>query len=556
MNAALRLTANGLWLASALPAAWRFARATRAVEATQTRVLMEIVRANAATVFGRRHDFSAIATPAAFQQRVPLAGYADYVPDIDRIAAGVPNVLTAAPVKLLEPTSGSSAAAKLIPYTAPLQREFQAAIAAWVVGTLGRRPSLWRGTAYWSVSPLVDRAARTAGGIPIGFEEDSAYLGDAQQRLVDAVMAVPGAVKHIEDMASFRYVTLLFLLRSPALTLISVWNPTFLTLLVAPLADWLPHLVADIAAGTLTPPQPLPPDVHAALHARLRPDPGRAAAVRRAHIMATNAADLHARLWPRLGLISCWADGNAAPYAAQVAALFPQAVLQPKGLIATEGFISLPLPGRDGAVPALTSHFLEFQPVDAPDVTPRLLHQLDGGARYNVVITTGGGLYRYRLGDTVAVVGKEGDLPLLRFVGRADAVVDWFGEKLHEDEVRRALDNALEQTGVAPAFSLLACAPQLTPPRYLLYLESSADDARLRAVAAAVDDALCANFHYAYCRRLGQLGPVAAYRVAGDGRRVYVDACVARGRRAGDVKPALLSPHGDWLTHFTGALLD
>ena len=84
----------------------------------------------------------------------------------------------------------------------------------------------------------------------------------------------------------------------------------------------------------------------------------------------------------------------------------------------------------------------------------------------------------------------------------------------------------------------------------------SLDDDRLRAVAAAVDDALCANFHYAYCRRLGQLGPVAAYRVAGDGRRIYVDACVARGRRAGDVKPALLSPHGDWLTHFTGALLD
>ncbi|MCB0055873.1 MAG: GH3 auxin-responsive promoter family protein, partial [Caldilineaceae bacterium] len=174
MNTALRLAANGLWLASALPAAWRFTRARRAVGATQARVLMDIVRANADTEFGRRHTFAAIDTPAAFQQRVPLATYADFVPAIDRIAAGVPNVLTAAPVKLLEPTSGSSAAAKLIPYTAPLQGEFQAAIAAWVVGTLGRRPALWRGAAYWSVSPLVDRTRRSAGGIPIGFEEDSA----------------------------------------------------------------------------------------------------------------------------------------------------------------------------------------------------------------------------------------------------------------------------------------------------------------------------------------------------------------------------------------------
>ena len=78
----------------------------------------------------------------------------------------------------------------------------------------------------------------------------------------------------------------------------------------------------------------------------------------------------------------------------------------------------------------------------------------------------------------------------------------------------------------------------------------------MRAVAAAVDDALCANFHYAYCRRLGQLGPVAAYRVAGDGRRIYVDACVARGRRAGDIKPAVLSPEGDWPAHFAGEILD
>lgn len=553
---ALPLTANALWLASCLPAARRFAAATRAVEATQASVLMATVRANATTEFGRRHGFDAVDSPAAFQARVPLSTYDDYAEDMARIADGVPNVLTAAPVKLLEPTSGSAAAAKLIPYTAPLQQEFQRAIAPWVAATLGRRPALLRGTAYWSVSPLVQRAAHTAGGIPIGFDEDSAYLGGRGQRLVDAVMAVPPLVKQIRDMESFRYVTLLFLVRSAPLTLVSVWNPTFLTLLVEPLTGWLPRIIDDIAAGTLTPPNPLPPDVDAAFRTYLRPDPARAQAVRRALDAAVDAPDLHTRLWPRLGLLSCWADANAAPFAAQLAALFPQAALQPKGLIATEGFVSLPLPGRDGAAPALCSHFLEFLPVDAPADPPRLAHTLDHGARYAVVITTGGGLYRYRLGDVVEVVGKAGTLPFLRFVGRADAVVDWFGEKLHEAEARRSLATAWERTGGVAAFSLLACAPELTPPRYVLYVESAASDDTLRAAAAVVEDALCANFHYAYCRKLGQLGAVTVFRIAGNGARAYVDGCVARGQRAGDVKPALLSRHGDWAAHFAGAWLD
>ncbi|MCB9160160.1 MAG: GH3 auxin-responsive promoter family protein [Caldilineaceae bacterium] len=127
MNTALRLAANGLWLASALPAAWRFTRARRAVGATQARVLMDIVRANADTEFGRRHTFAAIDTPAAFQQRVPLAVYADFVPAIDRIATGV--TYSRPLVKLLEPTSGSAPPNSSLHGAAPA-RKFQTAIAA------------------------------------------------------------------------------------------------------------------------------------------------------------------------------------------------------------------------------------------------------------------------------------------------------------------------------------------------------------------------------------------------------------------------------------------
>ena len=92
----------------------------------------------------------------------------------------------------------------------------------------------------------------TSGGIPIGFELDSAYLGLFGKLLVDSVMAVPNAVKNISNVNSFRYVTLLCLLRQPNLRLISIWNPTYLNLLLAPLAEWWESLLSDIERGTVS----------------------------------------------------------------------------------------------------------------------------------------------------------------------------------------------------------------------------------------------------------------------------------------------------------------
>ena len=64
-------------------------------------------------------------------------------------------------------------------------------------------------------------------------------------------------------------------------------------------------------------------------------------------------------------MISCWADGNSGPAARTLAALFPQAQVRAKGLIATEGFVSFPWERCDGAVLAVRSHFLEFLPADS-----------------------------------------------------------------------------------------------------------------------------------------------------------------------------------------------
>ncbi|MCC6457031.1 MAG: GH3 auxin-responsive promoter family protein [Caldilineaceae bacterium] len=538
--------ANGLWLASGTVDRGRFRWTLSHPAAAQASRLRQILTANQQSEFGRKHGFAQISSVREFQARVPLADYEDFAPAIARMAAGESGVLTTAPVKLFEPSSGSTAAAKLIPYTAALQREFQAGLAAWIGNLYGQMPRLIGGPAYWSLTPLTRGRQSTPGGIPIGFEEDSAYLGPLG-RLVEAALAVPNQVKQVGAMDAFRYTTLRHLLATPDLRLISVWNPTFLTLLLDALVQWWEPLLEDVAAGKLTLDEEIDPGLHAQLSRGLRPDPARARQLRL--LDPTDLATL-AQVWPRLGLVSCWADGPAARFATELMARLPSVLMQPKGLLATEAMVSLPWLGapRDapGALLALTSHFLEF--VDEGGAV-YLTHELQEGSLYSVVVTTGGGLYRYQLHDQVEVVGRVMATPRVRFVGKTDRVADWFGEKLNEQFVARCLEELWTHRGMTPRFALVAPADLADGFAYTLYVEADQwPDAD--SLAAALDKLLCRNFHYDYCRRLGQLAP-ARVRAVREGAATYLAICQARGMKLGNIKPALLDRGTEWEGAFT-----
>lgn len=548
----LPFVANMLWFLACLPEAWAFQRATRDVATAQRGVLLDLLRRNAATTFGRAHGFAAIRSIDDYQARVPLSSYDDYAPWIERIGAGEQGVLTAEPVLLLEPSSGSTAASKLIPSTASLNREFQRAIAPWIVDLFRHDPRLPVGSAYWSISPVARRKQRTPGGVRIGFEDDSEYLGGFQRRLSRAVMAVPPEVRLIDDMETFQYVTLLFLLRNQHLALISVWNPTFLSILLGRLADWWPRLVANIAEGQLTPPASLPPDLQQRLVALNRAAPQRAAQISAAFLAHDDPAAIFPRLWPGLRLLSCWADAHAARYVPALTRRLPQAQLQGKGLMASEGVVTFPLLGQAGAALAIRSHFFEFLPTGGGAI--RLAHELELGGCYDVVLTTGGGLYRYRLYDEVEVVGHLHGCPLLRFVGKAAHISDWFGEKLNERHVRRALDTLLARYAMNPDFVMLACDEHDGRYAYTLFIEGDGlSNAALRALLQELEHALHENYHYRYCRDLGQLDPLRLFRIRARGMADYMAACRAQGQRVGDIKPTALHHRGGWSRVFQPA---
>ena len=483
-------------------------------------------------------------TAREFQDAVPVCTPDSVLPDIEELKAGVPRVLTREPVVRFEPSGGSSGASKYVPVTRGLLDEFHHALAPMLFDLLHARPAVRQGPSYWSISPIGRKKGRTAGGIPVGSVEDTAYFPRFLQPLLSRVFAVPGSVALLPDVESCRYVTLWHLIACEDLAFISVWNPSFLSLLMDALEWHGERLVEDVARGICRPPSG-EDAVLAGMH--FPPHPERAWVLREAL-----RSGLQARaLWPRLALLSMWTDAQAAHAVGPACRRFQGIEVQGKGLLATEGVISLPLFDAPAPVLAVRSHFFEFLDAEHPEARPRLAHELEPGRTYAVLLSTSGGLLRYRIGDLVRVEGFHHATPCLRFVGRADAVSDLVGEKLAATRVSAVLDSLLPALfdGQRPPFAMLAPEWE-APPAYRLFLETDAPDARLEEAARALEHALCEGYHYRYARELGQLGPVRAVRVS-EGTRHYEARCVTLGQRAGDVKPTDLHRQAGWTAWFS-----
>lgn len=540
---------NTCWMMACYREARAFARDSSRVSATQAALLQRFLQTSCDTSFGRKHRFASIRDVRDFQDAVPVSTYEDYHGAIDRIAAGEQRVLTVDRVRLLEPTGGSTLGEKLIPYTATLQQNFQRAIRVWIWDLYSQRPGVRRGPAYWSISPLASIGRRTKAGIPIGFEDDTSYLTIGERLLLRRTMLVPPEIVRSPSVAAAQYATLFFMLRARDLSLISIWSPTFLIELLKSLWAEREKLCADIATGSISTAE------HSPVTRRTYPPlPARAEELRRIFGDAESVSQCTQEIWPSLAIVSCWSDGPSHTHANNLRQYLPLAEFQPKGLLATEAFVTVPLLSLSAPALAIRSHFFEFQPVNLigedSDARPLLATDLHVGQRYQVIVTNGGGLYRYQLRDIVEVVGFKGNVPLLRFVGKTDDMTDLVGEKLHAAHVETVLQTAFQELHLSPTFAQLR-AERTLPAHYVLRIVDTtiAGSATIQErLSKIVDSGLSANPGYGYARATRQLNPVAIEVLSQQQADVVISKQIANriasGQRLGNVKPTLLCRHG------------
>lgn len=477
------------------PLAAGFRRALSQPAEAQARLRSALWTQGAQTAYGRAVGLSRGEDP-------PIVDYEALRPWIERQRDEGGAVCVPEAPLFWEKTSGSRGPAKYIPYTRELKRSFSRMFALWAEDLIQRGPKFQTGKLYLSISPDFGAAERTELGAQVGLEDDRDYLEGPLRLALSPFFVAPPGLSRLRDPEVFRRRLALGLLAEPRLEIVSIWNPSFLLVLLDLISAEREALLRELSRRRAR-----------ALEEAFRP-----------------ARPDFARVWPQLKLVSAWGHGHAAPLFSRLAEALPQALHQPKGLLATEAPITLPLVGAAGGVPLVDEVLLELL---RPDGSLAPLAELEQGEDGELIVSQKGGLLRYRLGDRVRVGPRFVATPTLDFLGRAGMISDLVGEKLEERFVADALEEA-EVSGAA----VRALIPVRSPrDHYVLLLDAL--EGSPQTAEARLEAALSRGHHYQRARQLGQLGPVAL-KVHPRAAELLAGAALRRGMKLGDLKPSLL----------------
>ena len=513
----------------------------------QERGLLNYIRKNKDTLFGKEHNFKGIKNIKDFKKYVPVREYKDFLKYIEKIKKGEHNILTSEKVLFLHPTGGTTGT-KLIPYTKSLKREFLKGLSPWFYDVFKNFADIKKGKTYWVVTPAGKKIEKFKDlKIKVGFSEDNEYFG-LKGKLLSFIHSVPFCVSKIEDIELFKYITSLFLVKEKNLTWISLWSPTFLEIIIDGIEKNIEIIKKSIYDGRIY----IPFEKKGKTLDKIRFKKDRKRADEIDEIFKFDREERYKDLWKNLKFISMWMSAESYYPAQRIKKLFPDTFFQPKGLLMTEGIVTIPLFDVKSFIPAYYSHYFEFVLEKSKDILN--LWELEEGEKYSVVITTGGGLYRYDTEDLVEVKGFYKGMPLLEFIGRKGNFSDLVGEKLSEDFAKECIEKALREVKIS--FKFLMIAPEEVDKKYLyiLFIETGEDIQKIIKFSQRLEEYLETNFYYKNAIELGQLEKLKVFKVK-DGIKTYTEECIERGQRMGEIKPLIFRKDRGWIKVFEGEFL-
>ena len=521
----------------------------------QREALARLVGAHGQAGYLRRHGVAG-ADVARFRTSLPVVDYDGLRPFIAPIVEGgwpaVGELTVGERVEMFLKTSGTTGPAKLLPVTASYVAEADAGRRIWVERMLADDDRNGDGIHLAIISPMHE--SRSPGGIPVGSNTGRIFM--SQPSLVRAFAPVPYPVFSLPEFDLRYYLILRFAAGRHDVGTLTTANPSTVLLLCRKLMQEGESIADDIEAGRSCSGDRAARlaaasfgefvergEAEAAMRRWSKPDRKRAGAVRRA--LAEGAEGVLARLWPKLTTVNCWLGGHAPfyirqlePYLAKGAGRLP---LRDPGFSASEGFFGVPM-GAETAEGVLhvRGAFMEFVPEGETPERTLLAHELEVGGRYELIVSTGGGLWRYAMRDVVEVTGHYRATPLVRFLHKAGNILSITGEKVTESHAVAAATRLSERFAIENACAAIALTD---PPRYVVAVEP-ATDAPLDAGAMAEfwDGAMAAvNVEYAEKRASGRLGP-AEVRLTAPGAFVrWREQRVRAGAPDGQVKLPPLS---------------
>jgi hypothetical protein len=448
-----------------------FSRAIRQPRITQEEKLLQIIRLNEGTEFGKKHHFEKVHSIAEYQKYVPPGIYEDFRPYINALKAGARNQLTAEQPFMFAITSGTTAEPKFVPITETHLRDYTHAFQVHnhkMVDDFAR-VALGR----FMIITSNDEEGRVECGLPYGAV--SGVLNKRQSPIIRRHFAVPYELCKIKDVDA-KYYLMLRVAMAQDVRIILCCNPSSLLLLSEQLKEHAQALVADLCDGGVSSRYTPPAALAHAFAPYLKPDRKKAMDLQ-ALLEKQGSLKPH-DLWPELDALCCWKGGPMSFYLQRLPETFGHIQVRDFGYMASEGRGSIPLSNEGaGGVLAITSHFFEF--VDEEDIdssSPKFLtaDQLIEGGRYFIYFTTNAGLYRYNINDLIEVVGMQQKTPIIQFIRKGLGVSSITGEKLTEEQVLVALNQAVRQLNLAEISHFTSEVQLGYPPNYVCFVELNA----------------------------------------------------------------------------------
>lgn len=183
------------------------------------------------------------------------------------------------------------------------------------------------------------------------------------------------------------------------------------------------------------------------------------------------------------------------------------------------------------------------------------IHDVEMGSKYELLITTFSGAYRYAIGDVVEVVGFEGQAPIVRVCYRKSQVINVVDEKMNVRQLENAMRKFQKRAECTAEGFCVDGDYAKQRPRYMLYLELS--DGKLPENAEALlDECLMEScFGYKRDRELAELDRVKIQIISPGGFKAYGRFMAKLGHSKEQDKPLRILVTEEQKAFFGGALM-
>ncbi|XP_072956377.1 probable indole-3-acetic acid-amido synthetase GH3.1 [Typha angustifolia] len=427
----------------------------------QRRVLTEILTQNAPAEYLQRHGLPARTAPDidSFKRLIPLVGYEDLQPDILRIANGDNSpILSGRPISEFLTSSGTSGGERKLMPTIADELDRRSHLYSLLMPVMNRYvPGLDKGKGMYLL--FVKSEWRTPGGLvarPVltSYYKSRHFLA----RPFDSYNAYTSPNESIlcPDSYQSMYTQLLcgLILRNDVLRVGAVFASGFIRAIKFLEKHW-PRLCRDIRSGKLDE-EISDRAVREAVKRILRPDSDLADAIE-AECGKKSWQGIIPRLWPNTKYIDVIVTGTMSQYIPTLEFYGDGLPLTCTMYASSECYFGLNLnpmckPSEVAYTLIPTMGYFEFLPIkrntpngcaefDQRDLID--LVDLKLGHEYELVVTTYAGLYRYRVGDVLRVVGFKNKAPQFSFVRRKNVALSIDSDKTDEVELHAAVTNAM-----------------------------------------------------------------------------------------------------------------